>query len=69
MNTSHNPLGSSLIVIYRDPSPVRIRRVTPFVATGRTLGVGDTFDFESMLRIYSGPTHPHFAQNPKEIKL
>ena len=21
------------------------------------------------LRIYSGPTHPHFAQNPKEIKL
>ena len=21
------------------------------------------------LRIYSGPTHPHFAQNPKEIDL
>ena len=21
------------------------------------------------LRIYSGPTHPHFAQNPKEIEL
>ena len=32
------------MVIYREPSPVRIRLVTPFVITGRPLGVGVTFE-------------------------
>ena len=32
------------MVIYREPSPVRMRLVTPFVMIGRPRGLGVTFE-------------------------
>ena len=39
VNTSHRPFLSSLIVIYKVPSPVRILLVTPFVWVGLERGI------------------------------